>query len=231
MIYITGDTHGNFDRVEAFCDRFHTRKSDTLIILGDVGLNFYGDERDEQRKRFVSQLPITLLCIHGNHEMRPRTITGKYRMTFYLKGLVYVEDAYPNIFFAEDGTVFTINHHQTLVCGGAYSVDKPWRIATGNRWFSDEQPDEETKQYIENVLDFRGNHFDVFLTHTCPARFMPHDAFLEGIDQSTVDKSTEEWLDRIYEGNTFDHWFCGHYHINRKVDNVHFLFDDIIEFP
>ena len=26
MIYITGDTHGDFSRIERFCDRFHPSK-------------------------------------------------------------------------------------------------------------------------------------------------------------------------------------------------------------
>ena len=28
MIYITGDTHGNFDRVVAFCKKMNTTKED-----------------------------------------------------------------------------------------------------------------------------------------------------------------------------------------------------------
>ncbi|MDR1771577.1 MAG: metallophosphoesterase [Hungatella sp.] len=45
MIYITGDTHGQFKRVEAFCERFQTKREDILIILGDAGINFSGGMR------------------------------------------------------------------------------------------------------------------------------------------------------------------------------------------
>lgn len=34
MIYITGDTHGSFERVENFCQRFNTKNDDIMIILG-----------------------------------------------------------------------------------------------------------------------------------------------------------------------------------------------------
>jgi len=74
MIYITGDTHGRFERVEAFCERFRTKREDVLIILGDAGINFSGGMRDSLKKRFLEELPITLFCIHGNHEQRPGTI-------------------------------------------------------------------------------------------------------------------------------------------------------------
>ena len=41
-IYITGDTHGDFRRVAAFCDKVKSTKDDVLIILGDAGINYYG---------------------------------------------------------------------------------------------------------------------------------------------------------------------------------------------
>lgn len=42
MIYITGDTHGRFERVEAFCERFETSCEDILIIYWDGGIDFSG---------------------------------------------------------------------------------------------------------------------------------------------------------------------------------------------
>ena len=74
MIYITGDTHGSFERIAHFSARMHTKPSDIMIILGDAGINFYGGRRDQKKKEFINALPITLFCIHGNHEQRPANI-------------------------------------------------------------------------------------------------------------------------------------------------------------
>ena len=74
--YITGDTHGNFSRIAAFCRERHTTKEDVLIIQGDVGLNYFLDERDKRLKEKVAALDITLFCIHGNHEARPWEAEG-----------------------------------------------------------------------------------------------------------------------------------------------------------
>ena len=71
MIFITGDTHGNFERVETFCRRFQTSHDDILIILGDAGINFSGVRYDSLKKRLLESLPITIFAIHGNHEQRP----------------------------------------------------------------------------------------------------------------------------------------------------------------
>ena len=49
MVYITGDTHGDFTRIEKFCHDFKTTKEDYLIILGDAGINYWG-ESDKKLK-------------------------------------------------------------------------------------------------------------------------------------------------------------------------------------
>ena len=50
MIYITGDTHGDFRNVARFCEKMQTNKDDVLIILGDAGINYYGGEQDTEKK-------------------------------------------------------------------------------------------------------------------------------------------------------------------------------------
>ena len=56
MIYITGDTHGDFRRVESFCRSADTKKEDILIILGDAGINSSGEENDMQKKELLESL-------------------------------------------------------------------------------------------------------------------------------------------------------------------------------
>ena len=41
MIYITGDKHGNFSEVYAFCCKNKTTRDDLMIVLGDAGINYY----------------------------------------------------------------------------------------------------------------------------------------------------------------------------------------------
>ena len=74
MIYITCDTDRDFRRVAAFCYTVQSTTDDILIILGDAGINYFGGGKDRALKRLLAELPITLLCIHGNHEQRPETL-------------------------------------------------------------------------------------------------------------------------------------------------------------
>lgn len=74
MIVVTGDTHRGFERIKAFCEENVTTKEDVLIILDDAGINFFLDESDHGLKQYLSELPMTLFCVHGNHEERPFNI-------------------------------------------------------------------------------------------------------------------------------------------------------------
>ena len=87
--YLTGDTHGNFLRVDAFCRTMETTKSDTMVILGDAGFNYSLNDRDTRAKEYASAIPVKFFCIHGNHEARPQrihpilkgnTVEGKFSM-------------------------------------------------------------------------------------------------------------------------------------------------------
>lgn len=221
MIYYTGDIHGQPFEIARFCKKINLTREDTVVILGDVGANYYGNSKDNDLKDAFKKLKPTIFCIHGNHEMRPAALPT-YKQKEWNGGTVWFEEAYPNLLFAKDGEIFTIEGIRHIVIGGAYSVDKFYRLSRGYAWFEDEQPSEEIKAYVEQQL--KNNKIDIILSHTCPYKYEPTEVFLPGIDQSTVDTSTEEWLDKIEEATNYKAWFCGHWHINKRIDKMHFLF-------
>ena len=221
MVYITGDIHGTPTRIYEFAQRHQLTKNDVVILLGDVGANYYGDERDERVKETLSNVKAQVLCIHGNHEMRPWEANG-YVLTDWNGGKVWVQEEYPNLLFAKDGEIFAIEGKRYIAIGGAYSVDSYWRIQRHAGWWKTEQPTEEIKRFVEKQL--QENEIDIILSHTCPRKYEPIEAFLAFIDQSTVDTSTEDWLDSIEEKTGYEAWYCGHWHIEKDIDKMHFLF-------
>lgn len=225
MVYVRGDIHGEWFHIGNAIDKYKIHPEDTIVILGDVGMNFYGNASgDAERKQKLNRLGVPIFCIYGNHEARPETIET-YHEKKWQGGTVYIEDEYPNLLFAKDGEVYDLDGQKALVIGGAYSVDKPYRIQNGWKWFADEQPSAEIKARVEQKLEQLDWKVDVVLSHTCPMRYIPTEAFLSGIDQSAVDRSAEQWLDRIEEKLRYEAWYCGHWHINKRIDRIHFLFD------
>lgn len=230
MIWITGDKHCEFDSVEAFCNKWNTSREDTLIILGDAGINYYTDERATQVKEYLATLPITLFCIHGNHEARPETVKG-YELTNAFGGQVYVDPRYPNQLFPVDGAIYQLGSQKTLVIGGAYSIDKFIRLQRRWAWFDDEQPSEAIKARTETALETVDWQVDTVLSHTCPKSQIPTekvpplaDCFLP------IDESTEEWLETLRQRLRFCRWYAGHFHVDYLRDNFTFLFDNFTIF-
>lgn len=239
-VYITGDKHGDYKEVEAFCLKWNTCKDDLLIVLGDNGVNYYGPKSDRRIKRRLSSLPITFFMIRGNHDQRP----SKKLYTLapedvhpLVKGPCLWQEEYPNLLFAaEYGEYqFMVNGRwvKSFVIGGAYSVDKWYRMEmlaqgfSGYRWFYDEQLyDHEMKDAADMIADSQP---EIILSHTCPLKYIPYDSFLSQIDQSTVDQTMEKWMDEIEDQTDYRKWYCGHYHTDRNVDNVRIMFHDIIE--
>ena len=219
MIYITGDTHRDFSRL----DKMEFNNDDLLIILGDAGINYYLNEEDNKFKEYLKKYNVKMFCIRGNHEERPENIST-YKEINMFGGKVYIEEDYPNLIFAKDGEEYNIDGKSILVIGGAYSVDKEYRLIYGYKWFKDEQLTKEEMDTIYNKV--KGKHYDVVLTHTCPYKYEPVEVFLSGIDQSKVDTSMEHFLDKIEESIKYDKWYCGHYHTEKTIDRIEFMFEN-----
>lgn len=199
-----------------------------IIILGDAGLNFYLNNTDKKYKKLLNSQGYHIYCVRGNHEERPENIPGMILVEdINVDNLVWLEEAYPNIRYFVDGNVYNINGKNALVIGGAYSVDKWFRLAragyskdeveTANPkkcgWFKSELlTADEMDKITEKVV---GKRFDFVFSHTCPLSWEPNDLFLNGIDQNQVDKSMEIWMDKLLNTIDWRVWLFGHYHADR----------------
>ena len=175
--FITGDKHRYFDKVKDFCRDTQTRRKDVLIILGDAGFNYFDDKRDDLLKEDLSNMNITLFCLHGNKENRPQNV-GTYGIRSFCGGKVYYEPRYPNIYFAIDGEIYTFDGKKYMVVGGAHSVDKMRCLDEGLPFWYDEMPDDTIKDKVERRLNNEGNKIYGLMTHTCPIDYLPTEMFM-----------------------------------------------------
>ena len=241
--FITGDKHRDFDCVKAFCREMDTRRKDVLIILGDAGFNYYDDKRDDDLKKEISALHITLFCLHGNKENRPQNV-DTYGIRSFCGGKVYYEPKYPNIYFAIDGEIYTFEGKKYMVVGGAHSVDKLRCLEEGTPFWCDEMPDDTIKATVEQNLLNEENKIYGMMTHTCPIDYLPTEMFISTRQNASmkrkprkakakklfkpdIDRSTEIWLGKLEKKLDYEVWFCGHYHIDKQIDKVQMMYHDI----
>lgn len=237
--FVTGDKHGNFYKI--LSNDIVQNPDNAIIILGDAGLNYYLNQRDYALKRkIMEESKCTWYLLRGNHEARPQSIPNM-KMIFDkdgVDGLVWQEPHFDRIKYFLDYGEYWINRHPTLVIGGAYSVDKYYRLERAERtetnnnpkatgWFADEQL---SKEEMDSALYmFKYLHYDFIMTHTCPLKWEPTDLFLNGLDQTTVDKTMEKWLDKVENQVGYECWLFAHYHADRVEHNfVHQLYNDVL---
>ena len=234
---VTGDIHGYIqERVNAIDKNLYPPGETALICLGDVGFNFYLNNSDTKRKQFAQDSGYVFYCVRGNHEERPQNVPN---MTEYfdmdIHNFVYMEEEFPNIKYLRDGEEYQFNGHSTLVIGGAYSIDKWVRLSgrpedtdSWTGWFKDELL---TLTEMADITKYTyGCKYDFVLTHTCPRSWEPTDLFLSCVDQSSVDKTMEYWLDVYKEYIQWEVWLFGHYHADRYVKpGVEMLYTSIVD--
>lgn len=229
---LTGDTHGGMSTISRV-GNIHRNMEDCvpdatgIIILGDAGLNYYLNKTDKKYKKLLNSQGYHIYCVRGNHEQRPENLDYELSYDPEVFGMVYDDPDFENIKYFVDGGEYIIGGHSALVIGGAYSIDKWYRLARAGYkpeeasiaspkvcgWFKDEQL---TAEECGDIWDkVQGKHYDFVFTHTCPIDWEPTDLFLNGIDQSTVDKSMEVWLGKLKDYFTWGVWCFGHYHADR----------------
>ena len=130
--YLTGDCHGDFTRFYKLNQAVPEGEIWGVIILGDAGFNFWLSKSEQKvKKRIARSYPnLIFYCVRGNHEERPENLPNiEEAFDPDVGALVWIEPEFINIRYLKDGGIYCIDGHKTLIVGGAYSIDKDYRLA------------------------------------------------------------------------------------------------------
>ena len=220
--FLKGDIHGNLFEIIDFINRFNLGKNDNIIILGDCGIAWRKDKKDlAQNIKLWNECGngVKLYFIDGNHE------------NFNILNSLLIENNMgkiaDNIYHLRRGQVYEFENKKILVCGGADSIDKYRRIENFT-WWKEEAISQET------IDDIPAGHYDYVLTHCYPRSVFEKNKIylstLQFLDENKINHNSEDMLEQLKNKITFDHWFFGHYHINRNLDEKFTcLFEDFME--
>ena len=235
-IYVTGDIHGNPNRFsyDNFPVQKELTKDDYVIILGDFGMIWSGDNDEHEKLDWLNERSFTTLFIDGNHENFD--LLSLYPIVDYHGGKAHkIRD---NIYHLMRGYIFDIDGKKFFAFGGAKSHDirdgvldpnnynsiqqfyeaynrmrssgKVFRV-NGISWWKQEIPDEFEMERGINSLKKVNNTVDFVIAHCAPQSI----ASIMGYPD--IDKLTVYFDDLIVDGLKFDKFYFGHYHRDEQV--------------
>ena len=214
MIYVTGDTHGNFRRFqpEYFPEQAGMTKNDVVIIAGDCGGVWFGDSRDDETLDWLERLPFTLAFVCGNHENYDAL--ERYPVAEWHGGKVH--RVRPHVLHLMRGQVFELESYRFFTMGGAKSHDTNHRINHISWWRQELPSDEEYSEALQNLERYNWQ-VDYIITHCAPTSIA-----LMGSRHNEADRLTD-FLQEVRERAKYYYWLFGHYHDNKAVDEKHIL--------
>ena len=230
--FITGDTHGELDRVYNWIDRMNFNNFDiNIIIAGDAGICWRKDKKD--LKQIIdfheNNYDFHIWFIDGNHENFDILKTFKpdeYEIVNLSPHIHYLPRG-TGLYLATDNGV-----KSAIFCGGADSLDKIYRIPHLSWWADEAITEEDINKCLEHKKDIK--KVDYIITHCCPySVFMKNRAYLItllDIDQAKVDHTSELMLDKLAMNIDCNKWFFAHYHVDKQLDDKYrCILNDFIE--
>lgn len=218
MIFITGDTHGDIDYKKLLILKEKNLSCDDyLIICGDAGICW--SPFDFARfLRLYNDIGCTIIFVDGNHENFD--MLNMCDLVEYKGALMHQIDEH--IFHVLRGEIMTLESKTFFCLGGAVSIDKMYRTPRLSWWPEEEITYHDIDNAIANLAKV-DNKVDYVVTHCCDTKTVLK-AFGFRRDACTDQLM---FIDKVVD---YKHWFFGHYHFDRKINEKKTcLYQEIVE--
>lgn len=224
-VFVAGDIHGQPQDLAGNVGKADIRDS-AIIILGDVGLGFYGNHAGPVKYLHKTGLDRNnhYYIFRGNHD---NPASWEHDVADKL------EEKYSNIHFLRDmDTLLFSTGEKALIVPGAVSIDRKWAVGkevrdkdTGELFFK-RLPRPEGKCWWSNetirydMVDSVKSGYDFVLAHTGPTP--PSLRLSNDLDKiareydsalpADIDEERKA-IDSIIEKSSCHTWINGHYHV------------------
>lgn len=248
MIYVTGDTHGDFRRFHKesrFMVEYAPMARDYVIVCGDFGLLRERNGVFRRNLDFLKSLPFTVLWVRGNQENHD--MIAEYPLEKWHGGMArhIIRD---KVILLERGQVFQIEGKRFFIFGGAGCHDVGdsavarqgaeregrdsyrCRILGGTRQRQGQglPTKKEMREGIRNLKN-AGYSVDYVITHCLAGNMMEKlRKFAWRYLDCPMDSLTG-YFDLLESRLQYKHWYCGHYHMYSDIDEKHTLLFQMIE--
>ena len=224
MIYITGDMHGDLERL--YDKNFRRLKSgDVLIVCGDFGYIFDGGKTEKEVIDYLATRRFVTAFVDGTHDNL--STINRARVTYWHGGMVHRIKG--NLIHLMRGQIFSIDGNTFFTFGGGESTDKDMRREQGT-WWSEEEPTAFEMAEGARTLDEAGCKVDYMITHEPPS--LVKSAMLLRMGNIDRINKLNGYFEELGRSVKFKHWYFGSLHEDKVITAHHTcVFKNYITIP
>ncbi len=221
MIYITGDIHGDTERLSK-TELSMLDAGDTLIVCGDFGFIWNGDVKENQFLNYLEKRKYNICFVDGTHENFQ--LMNTYPVVMWNSGRVHKIRS--NVFHLMRGQIYEIEQKKIFTMGGG---EDPELELSEEEEFSERKEIPSTQEMLFGVsnLEKHGYNVDYIITHEPPAKI--RDFLLLSKNKTLRVTALGAYLDELSQQTTYKKWFFGSMHTDKFIsENLIAIFRNIV---
>lgn len=221
MIYFTGDTHGDFERLSKNALGM-MKPHDTLIVCGDFGFIWTDSKQEQKILTKLSKRPYNICLVDGTHENFESL--SAYSTVLWNGGLAHkIRD---NIFHLMRGEIYEIEGKKIFTMGGGEDPDMELQEDEEITTHKEIPTSQDMMNGVNNMERYQYK-VDYIVTHEPPAK--TRDFLLLSSNEILRVTALGAYLDELSQQTEYSRWFFGSMHIDRFIsDSQVALFKNIV---
>lgn len=213
MVYITGDTHGDYNRFRQPKLK-KLKKGDTLIVCGDFGFIWEDTKAEQKILKKLGKKKYNVCFIDGTHENFD--LLYNYKISEWNGGKVH--NISGRLYHLMRGQMFHIDGMSIFTMGGGESPDIDLRFENST-WSRFEIPNRDELLEGAQSLEDAGCSVDIVVTHEPPLKIK---GFLKLKEKGAVRVTgLNTYFEELSNSCEFKRWFFGSMHIDKHISSSH----------
>lgn len=218
LIYITGDTHGEYGRICEIARMFDEADDEEkyLIVCGDFGYLLKNNFDERKLLDEIEKKDFKIIVIPGNHEnyaeiMNFDTVDFNGAKAFEVR---------KNILYIKRGEIFELGGNSFFCMGGGYSIDRYMRTLNYSYWSEEMPTDGEYKYAVSNIEKYRdsGKKIDYIVSHTAPESGLFYLGKSHGEEEQPLNNFLEYVREELSDEVTMHYY--GHLHMDKEMPAI-----------
>ncbi len=221
MIYITGDIHGDTERLSK-TELGMLTASDTLIICGDFGFIWNDDKKEKQFLNRLEKRKYTICFIDGTHENFD--ILNNMPVVMWNGGRAH--KIRNNIYHLMRGQIYEIDGKKIFTMGGGEDPELDLQENDDLTLRKEIPTAQEMLTGVSN-MERHGYKVDYIITHEPPAKI--RDFLLLSENKTLRVTALGAYLDELSQQCEYKKWYFGSMHTDKFISDSHTaLFKNIV---